>query len=96
MLALQQWLPVGSTLRALRSLGKVTLATIAAPGAEPLLLLDNEAANPAKLVLRGAGALRVLQGFSPTGALATVTPRGAGRRLVTLPANGVLALRFAR
>ncbi len=95
ILALQQWLPVGSTLRVGRPLGKVTFATIAAPGAEPLLLLDNESAKPARLLVQGAGALRVVQGFSPAGAPGTATPQGARRRLVTLPANGVLALRFA-
>jgi hypothetical protein len=95
MLALRQWLPVGSTLRTRPAVGKVTLATIAAPGAEPLLVLDNEAPKPAKLVLRGAGALHPVQAFSPNGALGAVAPDGAGRRLVTLPANGVLALRFS-
>jgi hypothetical protein len=94
MAALQQWLPVGSTLRVVRAVDKVALVTVAVPGAEPLLLLDNEAPEPAKLVLRGAGPLHVVQGLSPTGAPGTVAPQGAGRRLVTLPANAVLALRF--
>ena len=73
-------------------------ATVSAPGAESLLILDNESPRPAALILRGA-SVRVVQSFSPGAAQATLgaPPHGTGKgsHLVRLPANGVLALRFA-
>ena len=65
-------------------------------GSEPLLVLDNEAAKPAKLLLRGAAAVSAVQAFTPSGSGGVaLAPSGSGRWLLTLPADGVLALRFA-
>ena len=79
--------------------GGLVGATVSAPGAEPLLILDNESPRPASLVLRGASAVHAVQGFSPGGGAGRARARAARRRrrrdLVRLPANGVLALRFA-
>ena len=41
MVALNQWLPVGATLRSVAGLGGIAATAIAAPGMQPLLLLDN-------------------------------------------------------
>jgi hypothetical protein len=98
LVSLQQWLAPGATLRTVNAPGNLEAATISAPGAEPLLILDNESRKPASLVLRGASAVHVVQGFSPGAAKAAVGPAphgsGAGASLVKLPANGVLALHF--
>jgi hypothetical protein len=96
--SLQQWLAPGTTLRSVRVPRGLVGATVSAPGAEPLLILDNESPKPASLILRGASA-RVVQGFSPGAAHPALgaAPHSAGTRgqLVRLPANCVLALRFA-
>ena len=95
LVALQQWLPAGATLRAGHSVGNVAVAAISASGAQPLLILDNESPKPATLALRGAAAAVPVQQFSPAGiAAGIVAPAGAGRFVAKLPANGVLALRW--
>jgi len=98
LVALQQWMAPGATLRVGHAVGDVALAAVAAPAGEPLLLLDNESTKPATLSLRGAASAAPVQVFSPAGAgsgRGTVTPAGTGRFLVKVPANGVLALHFA-
>ncbi len=97
LVSLQQWLEPGATLRRVQVPGGLVGATVAAPGTESLLILDNQSPKPVSLVLRGAGGVRAVQGFSPNAARAALGPApggGAGRHLARLPANGVLALRF--
>lgn len=95
LVALQQWFPAGATLRSARSVGAVSVASVSTTGSEPLLILDNEAAKPAKMLLRGAAAVSAVRAFTPTGSGGVaLAPSGAGRWLLTLPADGVLALRF--
>lgn len=98
LVSVQQWLAPGATLRSVHVPGGLVGATVSAPGAESLLILDNERPRPAALILRGA-SVRVVQSFSPGAAQATLgaPPHGTGKgsQLVRLPANGVLALRFA-
>ena len=95
LVALQQWLPAGATVRTGRPVGKVSVAAISTNGAAPLLILDNESAKPATLLLRGAATAVPVQMFGPAGSSAgLLTPSGAGRFLAKVPANGVLALRY--
>src|SRR5262249_12593733 len=98
LVSLQQWLAPGTTLRSVHVPGGLVGATVSAPGADPLLILDNESPKAASLILRGA-SVHAVQGFSPGGAQAALgpAPHGAGKggHLVRLPANCVLALRFA-
>ncbi len=95
LVAIQQWLPAGATLRVGRSVGDVSVVAASATGAQPLLILDNESAKPATLALRGAAAAVAVQEFSPAGTTTgVVAPAGAGKFLVKLPANAVLALRW--
>jgi hypothetical protein len=95
MVALNQWLPPGSTFRAVPGLHGLTGTAIAAPGAQPLVLLDNGSAKASTLVLRGALALNA-QSFSANGARPTLRPlKGPGHRVqAAIPANTVLALGF--
>ncbi len=95
LVALQQWLPAGATLRIGHSVGNVAVAAVAASGAQPLLLLDNESPKPATIALRGAASAVPVQAFSPAGSSpGVVAPAGAGRFVAKLPANAVLALRY--
>jgi hypothetical protein len=96
LVALQQWLAPGATLRTLRPVGSVSVATVTAAGSESLLILDNESTKPAPLLLRGVQSAHAVQVFSPAGSgPGALAPSGAGRWLAAVPANGVLALRFA-
>jgi hypothetical protein len=95
LVALQQWLAAGATLRVGHAVGNVSVAAISTSSAQPLLILDNESTKPATLALRGAVAAVPVQLFSPAGSgLGAVAPAGGGRFVVKLPANGVLALRW--
>jgi hypothetical protein len=95
MTALNQWLPMGSTFRSVAGLGGLTATAIAAPGAQPLVVLDNGARKARTLVLREALAIGT-QTFSANGARPTLHPlKGAGHRVqVAIPANTVLAVRY--
>lgn len=93
MTALNQWLPVGSTLRSIAGLRGLAATAIAAPGTQPLVLIDNGERKTRTLLLKGetpvpAGA------FGPGRALPTLRLAKGGGRLVTLPANTILALRY--
>ena len=91
LVALQQWLAAGTTLRSLRPVGSVAVATVTgAPGTEPLLLLENESAKPAPLLLRGVASAHPVQVFTPAGTgtgSGTLAPAGAGRWLAAVPAT---------
>lgn len=53
LVALNQWLPLGSTLHTLPGVRGLVVTEIAEPTGAPLLLLDNETAKAAPVVLRG-------------------------------------------
>jgi hypothetical protein len=94
LVALQQWLPAGATLRVGPAVGAVSVTSVVPSAGEPLLILDDESAKPARLELRGPASARALQSFTPAGTGGAVIAQGTGRWLVSLPANGALALRF--
>jgi hypothetical protein len=56
--ALNQWLPVGSTVRAVAVKGLVA-AAVGEPNGSTRLILDNETAHVAPLLLRGASAVQL-------------------------------------
>ncbi len=95
MAALNHWLPVGATLHSVAGLGPVSATSIAAPGAPPLLLLDNEARTSKTVVLRDYAAVSA-QSFTASGAQPQLSAlKGPGRReRLVLPANSVLALGY--
>ncbi len=93
MVALNQWLPVGATLRSISRLHGFTVTAIAAPGAQPLALIDNPARKAAALVLRGAAGAQT-QFFSASGAPPSLHALPGGSERVMLPANTVLAVRY--
>src|SRR6185312_16060462 len=87
MTALNQWLPVGATLRSVAGLKGIAATAIAAPGAQPLVLIDNGERKTRTLVLRGEAPVPV-GSFSASGALPALRrAKGPGHRLLlTLPA----------
>jgi hypothetical protein len=58
MAALNQWLPVGSTLRPVHVKGLVASAIAESQGSS-VLLLDNETLRAAPVLLRGANAVQL-------------------------------------
>ncbi len=93
MVALNQWLPVGATLRVLPARKGVAATAIAAPGAQPLVVLDNTLRKTSKLLLSGPAPIGT-QVFSPNGAQPTLRPYKGRRTLVTMPAETQVAVRY--
>jgi hypothetical protein len=93
MVALNQWLPVGATLRSTSRLHGFAVTAIAAPGAAPLALVDNEQRKAGKLVLSGS-AVSSTQAFSASAAKPSLRPYKRGRTLVTMPPETLLAVRY--
>ncbi len=99
MVALNRWLPVGSSLRSLSGVkGLVATAVsgtgaVSGPGARVQLILDNERARAQQVVLRSDGSVS-LAVFSATRAgLATQTLQPSnGRVKLTLAGNSIVAV----
>jgi len=90
--ALNQWLPVGASLRTLTVRGLLATA-VSQPAATSLLLLDNQHAQPEPLVLRGVHSATV-ETLGPTrdGVLSAQLDAPADRLKLTVAANSVLAV----
>jgi hypothetical protein len=96
MSALNQWLPLGATLRSVPGVKGLNATAVAVPGGQSLLILDNESAKTSKLVLRGGLGLRT-EAFVPRGSPGGVGPLphgGATRKLAVIPAESILAIHF--
>lgn len=92
MVALNQWLPVGATLRTLPGVRGLQASSILAPPTATTVILDNEHAHAQTVVLRGVRTVRV-QTFTPasTGLSANLASPHNRIRL-TVPANSVVAV----
>jgi hypothetical protein len=90
--ALNQWLPVGSSLRSLDVRGLVATAVTQTAGTG-LLILDNERSLAAPVVLRGVRGV-IVQALGPTraGLLSTELISSAERIKLTVAPNSVLAV----
>jgi hypothetical protein len=90
--ALNQWLPVGSSLRSLDVRGLVATAVTQTAGTG-LLILDNERSLAAPVVLRGERSVSI-QALGPTraGVLSTELTSPAERIELTVAPNSVLAV----
>jgi hypothetical protein len=107
LVALNQWLPVGSAIRTVPGVGGLvataidaaptttgaTGATGATTSGAPQLILDNESAKPRTVVLRGARTAQVAL-LSPTraGLQMAQLSSSRGRLAVTVAPNSVLAV----
>jgi hypothetical protein len=90
--ALNQWLPVGSSLRSLDVRGLVATAVTQTAGTG-LLILDNERSLAAPVVLRGVRSV-IVQTLDPAraGLLSTELISSAERIKLTVAPNSVLAV----
>ncbi len=95
MTALNQWLPAGATFRTLPGLRGISATAIAAPAAQPRVLLDNGSRQPRTVVLREAGGIAT-QSFTSGAGQPLLRPlKGPGHRVqVVMPANTVLAVGY--
>ena len=90
---LNQWLPVGSSVRTVPGLRDLLATAVGRPGGGITLILDNERPRARTVVIRNAHTVRVAV-FRPARRgpqVATVSPPGARLRL-SLAANSVLVL----
>jgi hypothetical protein len=96
LVALNQWLPVGSSLRSLPRVQGLVATAVRQPGGGSVLILDNERPRPRPVVLRNAHRVHVAV-LSPVRAgLRTETLSAAGRIRLAIAANSVLAISTAR
>jgi hypothetical protein len=94
LLALNQWLPVGSTVRAVPVKGLVASA-VGEPNGASLLILDNEGAHAARLVLRGASAVRLTSLTAQSAGLGVRNLGSASSRIpISVAPNTVVAVTF--
>lgn len=93
MVALNQWLPAGASLRTVPVRGLAATAIATAPG-RSVLILDNESGKPRAVILAG-GTPRSLQTFSKSGVEPAALPgRSSLRERLTVPAESVVAISF--
>ncbi len=93
MIALNEWLPVGSELRSLTATNGLVATLVSGPAAPVQLILDNERARAQKVALRSPGSVSIAV-FRPTRAgLATQTLQPSkGRIKLTLAGNSIVAV----
>ncbi|MGD1056731.1 MAG: hypothetical protein ABR992_04880 [Solirubrobacteraceae bacterium] len=90
--ALQQWLPIGSSLRSLTVRGLVATA-VAQPAGTGLLILDNEHRTPQSVILRGVSSTNIeTLGPTRTGLLSAELTSPSDRIKLTVAPNSVLAV----
>jgi hypothetical protein len=96
LVALNQWLPVGSSLRSLPRVQGLVATAVGQPGGATVLILDNQRGRPRPVVLRNAYRVHIAV-LSPTRAgLRTETLSAAGHIRLSIAANSVLAISSAR
>jgi len=89
---LQQWLPVGSSLRSLTVRGLVATA-VAQPAGTGLLILDNEHRTPQAVILQGVASASVeTLSSTHTGMLSAELTSPSARIKLTVAPNSVLAV----
>jgi hypothetical protein len=85
LVALNQWLPVGSSLHTVPRVRELVASAVGQPGGGTVLILDNERARARTVVLRNAYTVH----------LAILSPAHAGLITETLSAHGRLKLSIA-
>jgi hypothetical protein len=93
LVALNQWLPVGSTLRGLGGVRELVATAVGQPSGGALLVLDNRLGKARPVVLRGALNVH-LQEFTAASAAALGEQLSAvhGRIDLSIPPNSVAAI----
>jgi hypothetical protein len=93
MVALNQWLPVGSTIHPVATVKGVQASALLAPAGTEMLLLDNEQLTAQPYLLKGAGTVQAQElGPLHSGLQPVTLPAVHGTVKLTLPANTIAAL----
>lgn len=93
LVALNQWLPVGSSIRSVAGVRGLTATRALSPTGAPLLVLDNEHAQAQAVLVRGAPSVQTQLLSAARSGLQTrqLTARG-GKLKLSVPPNSVLAV----
>jgi hypothetical protein len=93
LIALNQWLPVGSTLQSLAGVRHLVVSHIEQPSGTSITILDNESAHAQAVLLRGLSGASV-QTLSPAqaGVLSAELPAPRDRLKLSIAPNSVLAV----
>jgi len=96
LVALNQWLPVGSVLKTVRGVRELGATAVRTPVGGVTVILDNERAQARSVVLHSSRVVQVASLSPARAGLRTLnlSPTG-GRIRVSVPANGVLAASVA-
>jgi hypothetical protein len=93
LVALNQWLPVGASLRTLAGVHDLVATSVTEPTGATLLILDNEHRRAQAIVLRGASSVSVQTlSASRTGLLSTSLVSPHDRINLAVAPNSVLAV----
>jgi hypothetical protein len=92
LVALNQWLPVGSTLRTLPGVRELVASAVVQAGGGTVLILDNERARPRPVVVRGAYRVHVAILRAARAGLTTETLSAGGRLRLSIAGNSLVAI----
>jgi hypothetical protein len=92
LVALNQWLPVGSSLRTIPGVRELVATALAQPAGTSALLLDNEGSKPRPVVVRNARRVHVAILSPARSGLVTETLLASGRLKLSIAANTVVAI----
>ncbi len=93
LVALNTWLPVGSTLRTVPGVRELLATAVAEPGGGIVLILDNESSRARQVLLRGAQPLTATALNPARAGLQPVPLRtSGGRTRLAVAANGIVAV----
>jgi hypothetical protein len=92
LVALNQWLPLGSTLRTLPGVRELVASAVVQAGGGTVLILDNERARPRPVVVRGAYRVHVAILRAARAGLTTETLSAGGRLRLSIAGNSLVAI----
>jgi hypothetical protein len=93
LIAVNQWLPVGATVRSVPAAHGLRATAVGEPNGTYVVILDNESGKPRPTVLRGARAARIEEFVPSLAGVSVSTPSSASAVIhLTVPTNAVLAI----
>jgi hypothetical protein len=95
LVALNQWLPVGASLRTVAGVRELVATELSQPGGTSVLVLDNERARARPVLVRNAHRVRVAILSPAHGGLVTETRSASGRLRLSIAPNTVVAISAA-
>ena len=96
LVALNQWLPPGSSLRTVAGVRGLVATAVGEPAGATMLILDNERARARPVIVRGASLVHIaLLTPARSGLITETLAGGHGRLRLSIPANSLLTLSTA-